>query len=275
MPLNKNLLNKILLNKEGYAPPNAAPGMPGMDPTMMDPSMLAAGGQAPGGPPMPAGGGAAPMDPAMMGGAPPMPGMPDPAAAGGMPPMDPSMVGGLPGPGGGDPAAAGGMPPDVGGGMPIQLNAEDLMALFEQVSAGAGGAEGAPEEEEPKGRTTNTELAEQVDSLSTMVGQLMSHFNLTPAEGMSGMGEEPVPGMEAGMPGMDPMAMGGEGGMPELPPEAMAALGGAPDMAAGGMPPPEMMDMGTVPMEMGGPQKMASDNRAQLVEILGQMNDYK
>jgi len=271
MPLDKNLLNTVLMGKQAYAPPGPMPGQPGMDPTMMDPTMMAAGGQAPPAPPMPMGGGA-PMDPmAMAGGMPPVPGMPDPAMAGGAPPMDPSMVGGLPPQG--DPMA-GGMPPEagaedpMGGGMPIMLNSDDLMALFQQI----GGAQ-EDEDEKPSGRVTNRELAEQVDELSTMVGQLMSHFNLKPAGEIPGMGAEELPMEEAGMPPLD-MGMPAEGGMPALPPEVMAAMGEAPGGEGGGMPPPEMMDMGTVPMEMG-PEKMASDNKDQLAHILSQMNELR
>lgn len=276
MPVDQKLLNKILLQKRAYTPPGPMPGMPGMDPTMMDPTMMAAGGMAPGGaPPMPPGGGA-PMDPSMMmGGMPPMPPGGDPMAmAGGAPPpMDPSMVGGLP-PEGGDPMA-GGMPPAGGTGMegmPIMLNADDLMALFQQV---AGGAED-PEEEKPTGRVTNRQLAEQVEELTTMVGQMMAHFNLKPAGemglGMPMGGEEEAP--EDAMAAMGGMGgMGGPEAVPEIPPEALAALGIGPE-AGGGMPSPEMPDMGVVPMDMGMP-KAASDNRQQLVNILSQLNDYR
>lgn len=256
MPLDKALLNKILMGKEGYAPPGPMPGSPGMDPSMMDPSMMAAGAQAPGGAmPMPPGGGA-PMDPAMMGGAPPMP---DPAMMGGAPPMDPSMVGGLPPggmPPGGDPMAGGGG--DMGG-MPIMLNAEDLMALFQQV-AGQGGAPGAApedpaaveEEDKSSGRVTNRELAEQVDELTTMIGQIMASLNITPASEVPGMGA-------AGPPPMDDMA-----GMP--PPED-------PGM---GMPPPELGDMGIAPMDMPmQPQASDNSNKEGLLDILGKMNDYR
>lgn len=99
MAINRFLLKSAKLAiKEAFIPPEAPPGGPPMDPSMMggappmDPSMMG-GAPPPGGaPPMDPSMGAPPMDPSMMGGAPPE----------GAPPMDPSMMGGAP-PGGASP----------------------------------------------------------------------------------------------------------------------------------------------------------------------------
>jgi hypothetical protein len=268
--LDQKLLKKVLMNKTAYAPPMppmggdpmAGGGMP------QDPAMMAAG-MPPGGAPM-GGGGAPPMDPAMMGGAPM-----DPAMMGGAPtpPMDPAMVGGLPGPGGGAPPTD----PAMGGMPPVQLSAEDLQMLIEQAAAGAaaggeaapGGevpeeamppaeGEGLPEEEDS--RVTNKELLGRVDSLESMLGQIMASMNIAPDEGMMGMDPSMMPGAE----GADATAaMATEDAIPET----FAAPGGAM------MPPPGLPEEGVMPMDLG--PKVASDSRGELSKILSQLNTYR
>ena len=152
-------------------PPGGPPGgAPPMDPAMM-------GGM----PPMdPAMGGMPPMDPAMMGGAPPM----DPAMMGGAPPMDPAMGGAPPM----DPAAMGGMPP-------LTVSAEDLMALFQEIS------KQAPAEESSSGssgRVTNRDLGERLEGLEAKLDALANALGmqLPPTE----VGAGAAPGMPAGQP---------------------------------------------------------------------------
>jgi len=195
-------------------------------------AMKQAQGMPPGGMPMDPSMQGMPMDPSMMGGAPPA-GMPMPPA-GPTPAMPPPPPGGMPPPPAASPAAAspppdqGGMPSD-GGGQPVVVNIEDLVALFQQI-AGAGGGQG---DNEPT--TTNVSLGKRLDALEGKIDELGSLLASLTGAPPGGGGEVPP---------------GAAGAAPEIPPELMAQLG------AGAAPmPPDAMATGGIPMDpsmMGG-----------------------
>lgn len=181
--------------KEGFAPAadiKAAQGMPPGMPPGMDPAMM---GMPPG------------MDPAMMGApmppAPPMPPGPPVPPAPPAPPAPPPPE-----------AGAGGPPPEGGGeGQVVQLNAEDLMEMFQLIAAEM--SKGGPNE----GASTLS-VGKRIDALEEKLDQVL---NIVGGE----------PGSEPPIGDVPPSDAGSEPPIDSVPPGLEDALAGAPPAAMG------------------------------------------
>jgi len=180
------------MTKQGFTPAG---------PTGMPPA-----GPPPAGPPMPPAGAppaGAPMPPEMAGGMPPGA------------PMTPEMAGGMPP----------GAPPGGGGEMPIMVNLQDLISIFQQVSEASNASQAAadvPNEDAPKMADQLKKLNDRLDGIESLIGGLLG---------------------------------GGGGGeaMPPLPPEQAGAAPLVSEAPPMGMPMPPMPEATAAPMPAMGP----------------------